>query len=104
MSEQQIKLVYVPQRKEWKLHVQWGRVNGKGSFFLVEHSKIKYYEAYTEARDAVENYMIYAPIPAKPAVPPIATTTSTATAINTQECMSELDIELMEMETMEYKE
>lgn len=58
MSERQIKLVYVTQDKKWKLHIQWGNVNRKGTYFTTEYDINKLYDSYDAAVWAMNNYLM----------------------------------------------
>ena len=95
-TQQQIKCVYVVQEMKWRVTVQWGKVNAKGTFFVVAHSIVTDYTHYIDAISEVVNYMntIYIS-PAKP-VADSENSDKLNDKLPSYDCLSELDMELAE--------
>lgn len=96
-TQQQIKCVYVVQEKVWRVTVQWGKVNDKGTFFVVAHSIVKDYTHYFDAISEVVKYMntIYIS-PAKPVADSENDKLNDKLTHKRYDCLSELDMELAE--------
>lgn len=106
-TQQQIKCVYVPQDKVWKLTVQWGKVNVRWTFFVVEHSIVEEYANYFDVCLALPKY-VNTSRPAKP----VAENENENSTENDKlspnhheryDCLSELDMELAEQYASDLK-